>query len=938
MNTDDEMRELQETVRALQARVEKLESQLALSRENSITSNLPAEPFTQISDGDLKNAFEPTSNSANLSQSAQSKAVHVRASESAVSDLAADAELNADSTSNLAEGLQSPNAHQKPDSDAQIGTASDSAASAADSSRSQSDESVHANVPPPLPHSKPVTESLETKIGLYWLSKLGMAFVVLGVALLIGYSFQYFGPVAKISTGFVISLLLVAAGEFFERKQKLPGFGQVLCGGGWSLAYFTSYAMHHIESVRLVPDPVSGTILMVCVALSAAFHSFKKNSELVASLAVCLGYLTLSLSNLNLFAGISSTVLTLVLAFMVAKKKWATLYLAGLLSAFSILLLAIEPKLAGAATADVPLYLSFLVPYILAAGILPTILREDSSIARSGAAAVNVVGSSVLLLCLMHVFGKLSLPVNSNALAFGIVTVVYAIFSLFARQRGCPDNALTNSLIALSSLTLFMPALNNNEPTLAAWAVELGLLLYVGIKYQLRSFRFFSLLLSLCLSIGCIIEAFSPLTIDVMGLSLPRALPRILPAAIVLAAACWLFQSNKTKGVSNLSEGESKLSFYWYAHCAGSLLWLSVPALIYCTKLVQGEAANRVLVFCWMLEAFGLGFIGLKWQRSYFSLSAIIGFLVCGSCWLLPGAHHMLPWGLQLAFMAYLSYCFRSSNGGDSLIIHRAYALIVSFFMTFVPPNTSEEIRAAIWSAELLGLSILAYRLRDLFFRNLALVGALLVFEKGMLDAGTSWTVVSTCAAALAGGAYFIRKSDYAMLGEGELALTPKLMNVGAATVMANFIGNHLQNSLVSVGWAIEGVVLLAIGFAAKDKVLRICGLLSFSLVILRLLFVDLSGANTIYRIIAFIVAGVLFMAAAYAYARFNKKSESAEETPGMNSGSTTDPPVESTSSTNSSFDANAETDPHSRSHSHASTGLDPDASPRADSVDGEIR
>jgi uncharacterized membrane protein len=846
LDKDEELKILAETVKALSARVEKLETQLA--------QNSKLEDFAKISDYSEPNA--------SISESREK----VESSEAPNSHI----------------GLADPSNTLKSLTEAVIENSTSLSAHFDANPAVASDFEVPSSLPPPLhdrarPVSAPAeSESLETKIGLYWLSKLGMAFVVLGVALLIGYSFQYFGPIAKIATGFIISAVLLVAGEFFERKQKLPGFGQVLCGGAWSLAYFTSYAMHHIESVRVISDPIYGAIVMTAVALCAAYHSFRKNSELVASLAVCLGYLTLSLSSLNIFSALASTVLTLTLSFMTIKKKWATLYTSGLFSALAVFSISIEPQLAGARAPDLPLYLAFLVPYVLSAGILPTILREDNSASRSGAAAVNVTAATVLVLSLIHAFARLTLPIDSNALAFGIVCVTYAIFALFARQRGCPDNALTDSLIALSSLTLFFPAVNKNEPTLAAWAIELGLLIFVGMKYELRSFRIFALLLAFGLSLFCLVEAFSSQTIVAMGLSFPRAIPRILPSVIVMAVACYLYQSANIRNVSNLSERESKLSFYWYAHCLGALLWFAIPGLVYFGKVLTGEAANRILVFVWIIEAFGLGLLGLRWQRPYFSLWSIFGFLSIGICWFLPGAHHLLTWGLQLALMFYLAFQFRRRNGDThSALIYRSYALIAALFMLTEPPGLAQnEFGVAITCAELLGASYLSYRWGDGFLKQIALLVAILVFSRALLDPHNSWIVISLCCAALTGAAIFIRRSDLAILGEGKRSAAPTVMNVGASIALAAHIGSHLQNSLVSVGWAVEGVFLLAIGFATKDKILRICGLLSFALVILRLLFVDLSGANTIYRIIAFIGAGVLFMVAAYAYARFNKKFE----------------------------------------------------------------
>ena len=45
-----------------------------------------------------------------------------------------------------------------------------------------------------------------------------------------------------------------------------------------------------------------------------------------------------------------------------------------------------------------------------------------------------------------------------------------------------------------------------------------------------------------------------------------------------------------------------------------------------------------------------------------------------------------------------------------------------------------------------------------------------------------------------------------------------------------------------------------------------------FGVLVLKILFVDLAGAETIYRILSFIVAGVILLLASFAYARFTEK------------------------------------------------------------------
>jgi uncharacterized membrane protein len=79
----------------------------------------------------------------------------------------------------------------------------------------------------------------------------------------------------------------------------------------------------------------------------------------------------------------------------------------------------------------------------------------------------------------------------------------------------------------------------------------------------------------------------------------------------------------------------------------------------------------------------------------------------------------------------------------------------------------------------------------------------------------------------------------------------------------------HAGNWL-SVAWVLQGTALISAGFHLKEKPLRWFGLTIFGFVMMHLLFVELAHAQTIYRILSFITAGTVLLAASFAYARFS--------------------------------------------------------------------
>jgi hypothetical protein len=74
--------------------------------------------------------------------------------------------------------------------------------------------------------------------------------------------------------------------------------------------------------------------------------------------------------------------------------------------------------------------------------------------------------------------------------------------------------------------------------------------------------------------------------------------------------------------------------------------------------------------------------------------------------------------------------------------------------------------------------------------------------------------------------------------------------------------------TLLTVSWAVAGFLLLALGFAVRERPYRIGGLVLLGFSLLRVLFYDLAKFETIYRILSFIGLGVILLALAYLYTK----------------------------------------------------------------------
>jgi uncharacterized membrane protein len=163
---------------------------------------------------------------------------------------------------------------------------------------------------------------MEERLGANWLNKIGTAAFVIGVALLLNYSMHYLGAEGKIILGYVISAILLVVGIVGERKERYRVAGRAVLGGGWALAYFTTYAMHNVASVRIVQSASLGFTLLFIVAVAMVLHSLRYHSEITTGFAYLLAFVTIAVSEIPMGALVASALLAASLAYVLRVRKW----------------------------------------------------------------------------------------------------------------------------------------------------------------------------------------------------------------------------------------------------------------------------------------------------------------------------------------------------------------------------------------------------------------------------------------------------------------------------------------------------------------------------------------------------------------------------------------------------------------------------------------
>jgi uncharacterized membrane protein len=82
----------------------------------------------------------------------------------------------------------------------------------------------------------------------------------------------------------------------------------------------------------------------------------------------------------------------------------------------------------------------------------------------------------------------------------------------------------------------------------------------------------------------------------------------------------------------------------------------------------------------------------------------------------------------------------------------------------------------------------------------------------------------------------------------------------------------EVSGSYRTVVWAIEGVALLAAGLTIRERTVRLEGLFLLLACILKLFLYDLRNLETVYRILSFIVLGLILLGVSWVYTRFRER------------------------------------------------------------------
>jgi hypothetical protein len=406
--------------------------------------------------------------------------------------------------------------------------------------------------PPPPPRSTPRKSmgdrarsalALEEILGTNWLNKIGVIFVVLGVAFFGNLAFGTFSPAGKV--GFVLGLAatLLGGGIYLERKERYKVLGRTGIGGGWALLFFTSYALNHVAAMRVMNSDVLDSILMLVVAAAMVGHTLRYRSQLVTGLSFLLAYSTIALSHDTVYSLAAGAILAAAIISIIIKLGWFELEVFAILSSYGNHFYWLYRLLGdrGAQGHPFPEFMAStsLLLFYWAAFRFSYVVRKIQSRAQENISTVAGILNIVFLLFVMKFQSARPELAFYALLALGAIEFTIGQLPITKRRRAA---FVLLTLIGTALMLAAVPFRYSGENISILWLIGAEVLLFAGILTGERLFRRLGLITGL-LVLGDVLLVEVPRMISGRGVELAAPL---IPYGVLLFVMAVVFYANNT--------------------------------------------------------------------------------------------------------------------------------------------------------------------------------------------------------------------------------------------------------------------------------------------------------------------------------------------------------------------------------------------------------
>src|SRR5712664_3892846 len=342
--------------------------------------------------------------------------------------------------------------------------------------------------------SKAGDANLEKKIGQYWLNRIGIVAILVGVSYFIKLAFDnnWIGPGGRIAIGLLAGIALLIWSERF-RSRGYKAFSYSLKAVGIGTLYLSLWGAFQVY--HLVPS-AAAFVAMVIVTASTIALSLSQDAELLAGFALIGGFATPVLLSTGqnhevvLFSYVG--LLDVAILAMAAAKPWRRL-LWGSFAGTIILYVGWYGEYYSKDQRALTVFFAALFAAIFAA--IPLATRYERSTRFPGPSItltlLPLLNAAAFFLALYEMYERQTVTLTWYAL--GLAAVYLGISGLFKQRFPNQDTqflSLLHVAIAMVFITIAIPLKLDAHWITIGWLIESAALLWISVRTQTSFLRY----------------------------------------------------------------------------------------------------------------------------------------------------------------------------------------------------------------------------------------------------------------------------------------------------------------------------------------------------------------------------------------------------------------------------------------------------------------
>lgn len=180
--------------------------------------------------------------------------------------------------------------------------------------------SGEALVEPKSAISAPAGGDLEVEIGEYWLARVGVLALSVGLAFLVAFPFTGLPSFVSCLIGYAASAGFFAASSRLRRAR--PDTSYILYGGALFLLFFATLRLHFFSAQPVVSNSLLGLALLVAVVSVELVLAARMGSELMTGLVFAIGMAAITIADVAWFQLGMLVALSAAAFVLVRSRNW----------------------------------------------------------------------------------------------------------------------------------------------------------------------------------------------------------------------------------------------------------------------------------------------------------------------------------------------------------------------------------------------------------------------------------------------------------------------------------------------------------------------------------------------------------------------------------------------------------------------------------------